>query len=214
MAKTMMKAKQRSLFTACGEESTYNQTYSGVQKRPLPSFPRLAKSQKEEIVGRSLDEFPTKLLASASAGHPLFWQEVKPIGLLSQILQDLCVSHVIDLSPGSGACATAAAMNAITYDGFCYNTAQQQWLESVIDRTMLGVLTDEKGPNKDTDFAQSIRMYFAASIGNLLNDVPSDKTPEQPHAKRPKRAPTEQRQPSFDDDDTKGDRLQAGIDRY
>ena len=90
-------------------------------------------------------------------------------------------------------------MNGITYDGFCYNTAQQHWLESVIDRTMLSVLTDEKVPNHDTDFAQSIRMYFAASIGNLFDDNPADKTAEQPPAKRPKRAPTEARPTSLHD---------------
>ena len=72
IAKTTMKAKQRSLFTACGEVSTYSQTYSGVQKRQLQSFPRLAPKEKESMIGKPLEELPNKLVAAAASGHLLF----------------------------------------------------------------------------------------------------------------------------------------------
>ena len=199
IAKTAMKTKQRSLFTACGEVRTYNQTYSGVQKRPLQSLPRLTPSQKEAMIGKPLRELPSKLVAAAATGRPLFWQEVKPIGLLAQAFQDFCVSHVCDLSPGSGACATAAAMNGITYDGFCRNTTQQRWLESLLDRAMLNVLTNEKAPHHDTELAQSICMYFASSIENLQPGKPSDKKVEQQPRKKQKKAQAETK---TDDRDT------------
>ena len=54
----------------------------------------------------------------SSTGHALFWSEAKAVGLLSQLLSDFGVAHVVDLSPGSGALAAAAAMNNLTYDGF------------------------------------------------------------------------------------------------
>ena len=97
------------------------------------------------------------LTAVATTGHALFWNEVKSVGLLSQLLSDLDVGHVVDLSVGSGVAAAAAAMNHITYDGFCFNDMHKQWLEGVTDRTMLKMLTEADMKNHDKGFAEDIK---------------------------------------------------------
>ena len=75
-------------------------------------------AEKEAMIGHGVEDLPKGLIAAAKTRHPLYWNEVKSVGLLSQLLSDLGVGHVVDLSPASGAVAAAAAMNHITYDGF------------------------------------------------------------------------------------------------
>ena len=95
--------------------------------------------------------------ASSGGGHALFWQEVKPVGLISQLLSDFGVSHVVDLSPASGSVAAAAAMNGITCDAFCFNDMQKKWLEGVLDRAILSVLTNAEVANHDKGFPDDIK---------------------------------------------------------
>ena len=79
--KTVLKAKPRPCFTACGEVSTHNQSYSGVAKRSLRTLPRLQPGEKQTMIGEDLAELPSKFVEGASGGHPLFWQEVKTAAL-------------------------------------------------------------------------------------------------------------------------------------
>ena len=82
---------------SCGEESIYNL----ASKR---GHCQLAQQQEEAILGKPVEMLPEKMVAAAEAGDPLFWQEIKPIGLLAQVFQDLGVS---------GACAIAVAVMTI-----------------------------------------------------------------------------------------------------
>ena len=171
--KTGMKAKPRPCFTARGDNSTHSQVYSLVPKRSLRSLPRLQKAEKEAMIG-DVEDLPKCLIAEAKNGHPLYWNEVKSVGLLSQLLSDLDVGHVVDLSPASGAVAAAAAMNHITYDGFCFNDMHMQWLDGVLDQMMLMVLAGNDVKNQDKGFAEDIKKYFAASIADaerLVSDI-------------------------------------------
>lgn len=124
------------------------------------------KAEKEAMIGEDVEDLNTVLTAAAAEGHALFWNEVKSVGLLSQVLSDLDVGHVVDLSPASGAMAAAAAMNHITYDGFCFNDLHKRWLEGVMDRTMLKVLTDTEVKNNDKGFSEEIKKFFATSIAD------------------------------------------------
>ena len=100
-----------------------------------------------------------------TTGHALFGCEAKTVGLLSQLLSDFGVAHVVDLSPASGALAAAAAMNHLTYDGFCFNDMHNKnWLEGILDRAMLRVLTDSGVAAHDQGFADDIWKYFSASV--------------------------------------------------
>ena len=68
-----------------------------------------------------VEELSKALVDAGSSGHALFWSEVKLVGLISQLLSGFGVSHVVDLSPASGAVVAAAAMNGITCDAFSFN---------------------------------------------------------------------------------------------
>ena len=49
-----------------------------------------------------------------------------------------------------------------------------QWLEGVLDQTMLRVLAGTDVENQDKGFAEDIRKYFAASIADaerLVSDI-------------------------------------------
>ena len=164
--KTVLKAKPRPCFTACGEVSTHSQTYSAVPKRSVDTLPRLQKEEKQAMIGEQVEDLNSGLTEAASSGHALFWNEVRSVGLLSQMLSDFGIAHVMDLSPSSGALAAAAAMNHVTYDGFCFNDTHKQWLEGIMDRIMLKVLTEKDVPNHEHGFSEDIKKYFAASVGD------------------------------------------------
>ena len=173
--KTVLKAKPRPCFTACGEVSTHSQTYSAVPKRSVDSLPRLQKEEKKAMIGEQVEDLNSGLTEAATRGHALFWNEVRSVGLLSQMLSDFGIHHVMDLSPSSGALAAAAALNHVTYDGFCFNDSHKQWLEGIMDRVMLKVLTDKDVPNHDHGFSEDIKKYFAASVGDAENLISESK---------------------------------------
>lgn len=176
--KTVIKAKPRPCFTACGEVSTHSQTYSAVPKRSLETLPRLQKEEKQTMIGEHVEDLNSGLTERATTGHALFWNEVRSVGLLSQMLSDFGIAHVVDLSPSSGALAAAAAMNHVTYDGFCFNDMHKQWLEGVMDRVMLKVLTEKDVPNHDNGFSEDIKKYFAASVADAEKLISSKSTEE------------------------------------
>ena len=99
------------------------------------------------------------------------------------MLIDFGVTHVVDLSPASGAVEAAAAMNNITCDAFCFNDMHKKWLEGVMDRAMLRVLTDSEVPNHDKGFSDDIKKYFASSIRDaeelLESEEPAKKEKEE-----------------------------------
>ena len=126
------------------------------------------------MIGEELEPLPSKYEDHALNGHPLFWDEIKSVGLFSQLFNELGVSHVVDLSCVSGACAMAAATNHISCDGFCFNEMQQHWLGGLMDRSMLYLLTDKTSTEKaehDAEFAASIRKCFFASIADAAKVV-------------------------------------------
>ena len=187
MPKTVMKAKPRPSFAGGGDHTTHSQVYAPVPKRSLESLPRLQKAEKEAMIGAPLeDDVHAGLAAVLAAGHPLYLNEVKGVDLLMQLLSDLDVGHVVDLSPTSGALAAAAAMKNITYDGLCFNDMHKQWLEDVTNRTMLKVLTvaEADAKNQDKGLAEDIKKYFAASISDaeklMSNPDPPNEENDKP----------------------------------
>ena len=93
----------RRQFTACGEASTHDSTYSGVASIPLRALPQISLADKQEALGLGAPPAaaPADVLDSVVA-QPLFWQERKPADLLRQLMRDLCCRAVFDLTPGSG----------------------------------------------------------------------------------------------------------------
>ena len=180
--KQVMKAKPRPCFSVCGEATTHSQSYTAVPKRSLESLPRLQPTEKKTMIRNDVAELPANMADVASNGHALFWSEVRTVGLLSQLLSDFGVAHVVDLAPASGALAAAAAMNHLTYDGFCFNDMHKQWLDGVLDRAMLRVLSDSDVPNHDKGFSDDIKKSVSVSIEDaeqLISSQSMDKTQDK-----------------------------------
>ena len=55
-------------------------------------------------------------------------------------------------------------MNHLTYDGFCFNDMHKKWLDGLMDRSMLRVLTNSEVPSHDKGFSEEITKYFSVSI--------------------------------------------------
>ena len=156
-----------------------------------------------QIKELEIEELPKAMADVSSTGHALFWSEAKTVGLLSQLLSDFGVAHVVDLSPASGALAAAAAMNHLTYDGFCFNDMHKQWLEGVLDRAMLRVLTDSGVPKHGQGFADEIRKYFSVSIEDaeeLISSQSKEKKPSSQAGQQDKKVHGSASSDSTDDD--------------
>ena len=116
-SKTKLKLQKRELFNCLGETSTHCCSYSGVPVRPTSELPMIAANDKPKLLGisKSLPEVPLKWSAKHGAVIPAFWCESKPISFWRALLQDVGVTHVFDLTSGSGALLEASLANGIHY---------------------------------------------------------------------------------------------------
>ena len=167
----------RTSFNKCGESSTHDATYPGVEHRHLNQIPRLSEADIANILG------PKALLAAAGAnvkvkerhleevakrGNPLFWGEYKPVDLLKEIFIHCDFTEVWDLTPGSGAAASAALSLGIKYEGLCVNEGQQQWLDVLMDKVVFAVAVESNdaaaaiGASKA--HVASIKMFFQGTV--------------------------------------------------
>ena len=103
-----------------------------MYKRQLPTF---IDSVREEI-----EQF--------GKGEPIIWSDLKPIGLLADMLKDVDVGHVFDLSVGNVSAAIACSLLGVPYDGLAATPAHQAFAEDVMDRALIAILTDT-GKNKN-----------------------------------------------------------------
>ena len=132
--RTKIKATKKECFTACGEESTYQGTYTGVTFRPLSEMPLINSSEKAKLLGstvvqgsRSISQIqaaapdlPDDWLERNGKDVPLFWNESKPIAFWCALIDDWKIQAVFDLTPGSGACMEACLMRGVQYYGVCH----------------------------------------------------------------------------------------------
>jgi hypothetical protein len=119
-------------YNACGEETTYDTSYSGVESVAWASLPRLTAQGKESILGYTPD-VPSERMFDLSGGMPLFWQERKTVKFWMSLLSSYKAKAVLDLTPGSGACARAAMELGLHYSCFCRNAEHACWLRNILD---------------------------------------------------------------------------------
>jgi hypothetical protein len=138
--RTMWTTRERSGdFSAAGESSTHDTTYSGVQAVPWAGLPLLSAADKAKVNGvpEGSIEQPRATMFDSAGGIPLFWQERKPVKLWKKMFEDLQARVVIDLTPGGGLAARAAMEMGITYLGLTRTAEHNQWLTNVCDRNAL-----------------------------------------------------------------------------
>ena len=84
-----------------------------------------------------------------------------------QLLTDLDAKVIFDLSPGSGACAKAAMDLGMTWVGVCRSQEHQSWLQNVLDRHALTLITKGGSPLYDKVLAKCIEEHFSDVLANL-----------------------------------------------
>ena len=132
-------------------KTTFEPTLSGVPHRQLQTIPRLDRDGVEQILGRSAvagAEVAIKQHVKdeiEKRGHPLFWSEYKSVQLFKVLFDQFDITHIWDVTPGSGAAASAALATGTQYEGFTANAAHKQWIEAIMDRAIfaLAIESDE-----------------------------------------------------------------------
>lgn len=143
--KKMLKVQPRSQFNSNGESTTHDTTYSGCAVRSFSQLPKLSAADKSKALGQELklSYRENVQLAVADVGMPLFWQEWKTVQFWTCFFADLQVTHVLDLTAGSGAAGVAALYSGCFYEGFAMNATHQAWLNNVLD--MVGLPSNAHG---------------------------------------------------------------------
>ena len=171
------KVMHRAEANACGETSTADTSYTGTAMRRLSELPRMSYDTKASILGTAAcgsvagANTHSKLRALQgdvdSKGHPFSYNEVKPISLWQSIMEQNKVTHIVDLTPGSGALAVAAS-GAIEYEGVATNDAHRDWLDSIVDRIVMYKAGHETGFAEqlggDAEFVEKASKYFGKTM--------------------------------------------------
>ena len=101
-------------------------------------------------------------------GVPFAWGETKSVDIFKQLFRDLPqVTHVFDLTPGSGCAALAAWHLGLNYEGLAFNHAHKDWLDNVMDTCMYAVVAEgveTKDSDADLEFQEKVRHFFGPQV--------------------------------------------------
>ncbi len=159
----------RSEFNSCGETSSAATTYTGISMRRFSELPRMSCDTKASILEAAAPGPEAERLKGDihEKGHPLSYNEVKPISFWQTIMEHHTVTHIVDFTPGSGALAVAAS-GAVEYEGIAANEAHRDWLDSVVDRCVMYKAGHETGYAEqlggDAEFVEKASKYFGGTM--------------------------------------------------
>ena len=104
---------------------------------------------------------------------------MKPAALFEQIFRHIGATHVVDFTPGSGACAIAAIGAGIRYDGIAANSDHASWLDGILDRIVFHLCSESKEAREnlefDDDACENVKRYF----GGLVMEGKQHMEPEE-----------------------------------
>ena len=111
-------------------------------------------------------------------GHPLFWAEYKSVEFFKVLFDQFAVTHAVDLTPGSGAAASAALSAGITYEGFAANAPHKGWLDELMDCAIFGIAVESKqaaaAVGATEEHVQQIKQYFNATVKEAKRYLTAD----------------------------------------
>ena len=166
--------KPREAFAAAGETSTHHTTWTGVPLPSLTRLPRLTVGDKK-LINPSLTEDGAAPPKWELQGVPLFWNESKSVAFWAAFLQAWDVQAVCDLSPGSGALASACMSLGIQFLGICEDDHHLSWLSNTCDRASLKYITEHGTAMFQQELSDLITEQFADILEELnAEDVPQE----------------------------------------
>ena len=130
------------------------------------SLPRISNGDKKQIFSTNPDVLPKKWRDAVTSGEPLFWQETKSKQFWVDMLTELTVKCVVDLTPGSGTLATACMENGCNYFGICRDATHGTWLGNVLDRVALTYVCEAGAHLYQEDLSGTIKELFADMLQN------------------------------------------------
>ena len=93
---------------------------------------------------------------------------MKPAALFERIFQHIGATRVVDFTPGSGACAVAAAGAGIRYDGIAANQDHAAWLDVILDRIVFHLCSESKQARDSLEFedeaSENVKKYFGGLV--------------------------------------------------
>ena len=154
--------KEREHFNACGEESTHFGTYTGVTPLSIRRMAKVRPEDKQAILASSSEQAspPERLIDNLNGACPIFWQERKPVPFWRQLLNDLDVRAVCDMTPGSGVLAQACLLEGWPYLGIAPTAAHCSYMQNRIDRDAIGIISTAASAMYDEDLAALIKEHF------------------------------------------------------
>ena len=159
VSRTQLAVQNRDTFNQTGDTTTHESSYTGIPQLPWGACPKLHTENKRAILGTE-PQVPSHKLYDTAMGLPLFWQERKSTVLWAQVLKDVMASSVFDASPGSGQLARACLNKGIQYSGVAKNTEHAKWLNNVLDRYAIAMVSTTGSAFYDADLATLAKEHF------------------------------------------------------
>lgn len=150
-----------------GKAGTTSSTcYTGTQMQSRSDLPRISLEEKKKV-HEVEDDIPEKWVRAFGGRRvPLFWMETKSQQFWQQLLDDLTVKAVVDLSPGSGVLAEACMSSGVQYFGIVRNQTHLGWLNNSLDKTSLSYIVESNSWLYDESLAQNVKDSF----DDILNE--------------------------------------------
>lgn len=165
-----VQKQPRQGFNACGESSSFDLTYSGVQLRNLKDLPMLIPQAKRNMMGPTMDipfSYPWQSDISDYGGVPFSWGETKPVMLWVAFFTDLGIGHVFDLTAGSAAAAIGAHYASIQYDGICWHMLHKTWCEQLMRQALLALTTLGR-TGASPAYVKKVLHFFAPKVAEAM----------------------------------------------
>jgi hypothetical protein len=178
----------RQGFNSCGEKSSFDMTYSGVQLRSLGELPKLTAEDKKKMLGTDADvplSYPgEKDQSMAAEGVPFAWGETKPVAWWAAFFKDLAIDEVFDVTCGSAGAAIGAHYANVQYDGICCNALHQKWCQKLMKQAMFAIIADGGG-GSNPEFIKKIMHFFGPSVDEGMRMLKAAKEEKkQEHVKK------------------------------
>ena len=144
---------------------------------------KVTSEDKVGILNKSgeLASPPEKLASRLNGVHPLFWQERKPVAFWRQLLTDLDIKAVCDLTPGSGTLAQACLLEHWNYTGITRTGAHASFMQNKLDRDAVGVISMDGSAMYESDLAHHLQTHFGDVVEelNAADVVDAESDPEE-----------------------------------
>ena len=128
------------------------------------TLPRISEADKLKVFPDITDPLPAKCLDHVPAGVPMFWGETKSVSTWWLLLEEVQAGCVVDLSPGSGALASACMQRGNQYLGLIGNSLHMTWLTTVVDRASLKFICESGSYLYQEDLATHLQELFAELV--------------------------------------------------